>query len=114
MDKLVDDVRTFRAAAAVPNENRPHIPPADRVNLCEDLITEEYEELFRAFAEEDLVEIADAMADLIYVVIHAALEYGIPLDKVWAEVQRSNMDKINPVNGKANRRRDSNSAKREG
>ena len=40
------------------------------------------------------MEVADALADLVYVIYGAALEYGIPLDRVFAEVHRSNMAKL--------------------
>ena len=51
-------------------------------------------ELGEAFANDDMIEISDALADLIYVAIGMALVYGIPLDEVWEEVQHSNMQKL--------------------
>lgn len=41
----------------------------------------------------DLEKLSDGLADLIYVTVGTALEFGIPLDRVWAEVQRANMQK---------------------
>lgn len=58
------------------------------------LIREELNELRDAIAADDIVEIADALGDLLYVVTGAALVYGIDLDAVFDEVQRSNMSKL--------------------
>jgi len=49
-----------------------------------------------AVAADDLVEIADALADLLWVVIVGALSFGIPLGEVFAEVLRSNRSKVDP------------------
>lgn len=83
--------------------SRPEEPDYDTRRLCEALIKEEYLELRNAFETHDLVEAADAMADLIYVVTFAAHCYGIPLERVWAEVQRTNMAKF--PGGKVTRRK---------
>jgi dCMP deaminase len=62
-------------------------------NLRAKLITEEAQELFVGMASNNLVEIADGAADLIYVVVGTCIAYGIPIDKILAEVHRSNMTK---------------------
>jgi len=59
-----------------------------------DLIIEELDELQTALDEEDIVEVADALADLLYVVAGAGLVFGIDLDAVLQEVHRSNMSKL--------------------
>jgi predicted HAD superfamily Cof-like phosphohydrolase len=58
-----------------------------------ELLKEELRETIDAIEAEDIVEIADGLADLCYVAIGAAVSYGIPLDKVFDEVHRSNMNK---------------------
>ncbi len=58
------------------------------------LIEEEAAEFRTAVEAGDLVEVADAIADLLYVVYGAALTFGIPADEVFAEVHRSNMTKL--------------------
>jgi len=73
---------------------RPRIPPEEIYELCESLIKEELRELRRADVDEDLIEIADGIADLIWVLICKALCYGIPIEKVWAEVAKTNMAKF--------------------
>lgn len=57
------------------------------------LIIEELGELAKAMAEGDRVEMADALADLEYVVVGTAVTYGIPQEAVFQEVHRSNMTK---------------------
>lgn len=57
------------------------------------LISEEADELREAVERQDIVATADALADLIYVAIGAAITWGIPLDDVWREVHASNMRK---------------------
>jgi predicted HAD superfamily Cof-like phosphohydrolase len=64
----------------------------ERMRLA--LIEEELDELKMALAKGDLVEAADALADLAYVVAGAAVTWGIPLDDVHDEVHRSNLTKV--------------------
>lgn len=63
------------------------------------LILEEAEELREAESNNDFIEMADALADLVYVAYGAAIEHGIDLDDVLAEVQRSNMSKLHHETG---------------
>lgn len=58
------------------------------------LFDEECQELYDAEMNNDIVEIADALADIVYIVAGTALAYGIPLDKVFDEVHASNMSKL--------------------
>jgi hypothetical protein len=76
--------------------------PRDLVVLREKLITEEAREFHDSSYEMydvldnipvNIIGIADALADILYVVFGAALTYGIPIDKVFEEVHRSNMTK---------------------
>ena len=64
-----------------------------------DLIDEEFNELIDAENDGDLVAVADALADLCYVINGMALQYGINLDDCFAEVHSSNMSKLG-VDGK--------------
>lgn len=61
--------------------------------LCKVLMKEELAELVKAMDEEDMVEIADGIADLLYVTLHTANCYGLHVDPIFMEVQRSNMTK---------------------
>ena len=59
-----------------------------------DLIKEELEELTNAMDEKDLLEVADALTDILYVTYGAGHAFGINLDKCFDEVQSSNMSKL--------------------
>ena len=72
----------------------------DKINkLRIDLIKEELEELIEAMNNKDLLEVADALTDILYVTYGAGHAFGIDLDKCFHEVQNSNMSKLG-VNGK--------------
>jgi len=63
-------------------------------NLRYDLINEELEELKVAMENKDLLEVADALTDILYVTYGAGHAFGIDLDKCFEEVQQSNMSKL--------------------
>ena len=72
----------------------------DKINkLRIDLIKEELEELTDAMKNNDLLEVADALTDILYVTYGAGHAFGIDLDKCFEEVQNSNMSKLDE-NGK--------------
>ena len=72
----------------------------DKINkLRFDLIKEELEELKEAMDNKDLIEVADALTDILYVTYGAGHAFGIDLDKCFDEVQNSNMSKLDK-NGK--------------
>jgi len=58
------------------------------------LINEELEELKQAISEKNLIEVADALTDILYVTYGAGHAFGIDLDKCFDEVQNSNMSKL--------------------
>jgi len=68
--------------------------PHSVTELRKKLIMEELQEFVLAMAAKDIVEVADSLADLIYVVVGTAISYGIPIDRVFTEVHRSNMTKL--------------------
>lgn len=69
------------------------------------IVEEEAQEFCEAVRADDLVEVADAIADLLYVTYGAALTFGIPIEEVFTEVHRSNMTKVGP-NGEVIKRDD--------
>ena len=72
----------------------------DKINkLRIDLIKEELGELTEAMKNKDLLEVADALTDILYVTYGAGHSFGIDLDKCFEEVQNSNMSKVDQ-NGK--------------
>ena len=60
------------------------------------LINEELEELKKAIEDNDILEVADALTDILYVAYGAGHAFGIDLDKCFNEVQESNMSKLGP------------------
>ena len=80
-------------------KNKPSFS-TDKINkLRIDLIKEELGELTEAMKNKDLLEVADALTDILYVTYGAGHAFGIDLDKCFEEVQNSNMSKLNE-NGK--------------
>ena len=80
-------------------KNKPSFS-SDKINkLRIDLIKEELEELIEAMKNNNLLEVADALTDILYVAYGAGHAFGIDLDKCFNEVQNSNMSKLD-TNGK--------------
>ncbi len=80
-------------------KNKPSFS-TDKINkLRLDLIKEELSELTEAINNKDLLEVADALTDILYVTYGAGHAFGIDLDKCFEEVQNSNMSKLDD-NGK--------------
>ncbi len=80
-------------------KNKPSFS-TDKINkLRLDLIKEEFDELKNAIDKKDLLEVADALTDILYVTYGAGHAFGIDLDKCFNEVQNSNMSKLDD-NGK--------------
>ena len=80
-------------------KNKPSFS-SDKINkLRLDLIKEEFNELTEAVNKRDLLEVADALTDILYVTYGAGHAFGINLDKCFEEVQNSNMSKLDE-NGK--------------
>ena len=90
--KMVEEFHnTFKA----PVLSNPQIPSKERCDLRISLISEELEEMKEAIEKGDVVEVADALADLQYVLSGAVLEFGMgdKFEKLFEEVHRSNMSK---------------------
>ena len=68
---------------------------SDKINILRiNLIEEELEELKQAINQKNLLEVADALTDILYVTYGAGHAFGINLDKCFEEVQNSNMSKL--------------------
>ena len=94
-----EDVKTFMKTFGQMVRTKPQFPEEKTMQLRYDLIKEELDELSLAIKEKNLIEVADALTDLLYVVYGAGHSFGIDLDKCFAEVQRSNLSKLN-IDGK--------------
>lgn len=92
-------LREFHSTKAIHGGLMPEYPTTNipgAVRRCrEALLAEEVDELWAAMRPGDIVKIADALADIVYVAVGTAVTYGIPFDAVFAEVHRSNMTKVN-------------------
>ena len=94
-------VGTFMKTFGQEVKTRPSFS-TDKINkLRIDLIKEELGELTEAINNKDLLEVADALTDILYVTYGAGHAFGINLDKCFEEVQNSNMSKLddngNPI-----------------
>ena len=87
-------VKTFMKTFGQEVKTKPSFS-SDKINtLRYDLIKEELEELKIAMENKDLLEVADALTDILYVTYGAGHAFGIDLDKCFEEVQNSNMSKL--------------------
>ena len=87
-------VKTFMQTFGQEVKTKPSFS-SDKINsLRYDLIKEELEELKEAMENKDLLEVADALTDILYVTYGAGHAFGIDLDKCFEEVQSSNMSKL--------------------
>lgn len=93
--KPLNSVAEFHKTFKHPILDKPQIPSKDRCELRVSLIQEELKELEDAIANNDLVEVADALCDIQYVLSGAILEFGMgkKFKALFDEVQRSNMSK---------------------
>ena len=92
-------VKIFMETFGQDVKNQPSFS-TDKINkLRFDLIKEELDELKTALDNKDLLEVADALTDILYVTYGAGHAFGIDLDKCFEEVQNSNMSKLDE-NGK--------------
>ena len=97
MEKIdsLNQVAKFHRTFNAPILDTPQIPSKERCELRVSLLQEELNELQQAIADNDIVEIADALCDLQYVLSGAVLEFGLgeKFVELFNEVQRSNMSK---------------------
>lgn len=93
-----EKVKVFMETFGQEVKSTPEFPDLDTVALRYDLIKEELEELYEAMGEKDIVEVADALTDILYVTYGAGHAFGIDLDACFDEVQRSNMSKLGADN----------------
>ena len=94
-----DKVGTFMKTFGQEVKTKPSFSTHKINKLRLDLIKEELTELTEAMNNKDLLEVADALTDILYVTYGAGHAFGINLDKCFEEVQNSNMSKLDE-NGK--------------
>ena len=95
--EATEHVRAFHDAFGIPNASAPKGDIGDRDALLRyKLIREENEEYLEAALKGDLVEVADALGDILYILCGTLLKHGLEhkIDEVFREIQRSNMSKL--------------------
>ena len=104
----INAVKVFHESFGIKNETEPvsSISEADFI-LRHKLMNEENEEYLEAAKQGDLVEIADALGDMLYILCGTILKHGLQnkIEEVFEEIQRSNMSKLDE-NGNAILRED--------
>ncbi len=94
---MIEDVKAFYLKyRQEPLPTSPIIPNVQERDLAARIVKEESRELVDAMEWGDIVEVADGVADLIWVAIWAGLVHGIPIEPIWEEVRRTNMNKLPP------------------
>ena len=89
-----EKVRLFMKTYGQEVKEKAEFSDAKTNKLRIDLIKEELEELTQAMNDKNLLEVADALTDILYVTYGAGHAFGIDLDKCFDEVQNSNMSKL--------------------
>ena len=112
MTNWFKDVENFHKAFGQRIGTKPELPNDNERSLRMRLLAEEFSEYNSAEYDNDLIEVADALADIIYIALGTAVSYGIPLDTIFDEFHRSNMAKL--VDGKVFRRADGKIKKPDG
>ena len=87
-------VKTFMQTFGQEIKSKPSFSTEKINDLRYNLIKEELDELKQAMDSKDLLEVADALTDILYVTYGAGIAFGIDLDKCFEEVQNSNMSKL--------------------
>lgn len=91
---LEQQVRQFSETYRLPTKGAPKLPDAKESSLLLSLVEEELEELKEAISEGNLVGLADALTDIIYVTAQQSVTLGLPVDALLREVHESNMSKL--------------------
>ena len=97
MKNKIESVKAFHEAFKIGYRDSPKADLGSRVNtLRYKLMREENEEYLEAASANDLVEVADALGDMLYILCGTIIEYGLQhkIDEVFEEIQRSNMSKL--------------------
>ena len=97
LSKTIDHVRAFHDAFGIENNESPTVAlTQEEIDLRYKLMREENEEYFDAAKQGDMVEVADALGDQLYILCGTILKHGMQhkIAEVFEEIQRSNMSKL--------------------
>lgn len=101
--EIIEQVATFHTSFGIENNQRPTLLDEAGSRLRFELMKEENEEYLEATKHGDMVEIADALGDQLYILCGTLLRHGLQhkIEEVFMEIQRSNMSKLdadgNPI-----------------
>jgi len=115
MRKEIADIKAFQRAFECNVLPAPTMPAKEIQELRVRLLQEELDELKQANADGDIIEVADALTDILYVLLGTACEYGLidKMEDMWDLVHRNNMNKL-WQDGKVHKREDGKVIKPEG
>lgn len=99
MKTVFDKVKEFQTIFKSNVGDKTSFPSKEERELRKNLLKEEYEEYLLAEENDDIVEVADGLGDILYIVLGTAISYGIPLEEIFNEIHASNMSKLD-VDGK--------------
>jgi predicted HAD superfamily Cof-like phosphohydrolase len=97
MQKQINAVKEFHKAFEIGYKEEPSVYLGENKNLLRfNLMKEENEEYFEAAMNNDIVEVADALGDMLYILCGTIIEHGLQhkIEEVFDEIQRSNMSKL--------------------
>ncbi|MFY7741256.1 MAG: hypothetical protein ACOVQR_01290 [Flavobacterium sp.] len=97
MQKQIKAVQLFHEAFEIGYKNEPTVGLGEAKNLLRyNLMKEENEEYLEAAMNDDIVEVADALGDMLYILCGTIIEHGLQhkIEEVFDEIQRSNMSKL--------------------
>lgn len=97
MQKQINSVKQFHAAFGIGHSENPRADLGETKNILRfNLMKEENEEYLDAVKNNDLIEIADALGDMMYILCGTIIEHGLQykIEEVFDEIQRSNMSKL--------------------
>ena len=96
-EEIIDNVREFHDSFGIENKNSPTVEVSYETKLLRyKLMREENEEYLEAAQSGDLVEVADALGDMLYILCGTILSHGLQhkIVDVFEEIQKSNMSKL--------------------
>lgn len=94
MNKLQKQVRDFHIAMGLEWNDKPDMLTSKAAQRRIALMEEELGEFYNGFTNRNMLEMIDAIADLLYVVLGTAVELGVDIEPFFDEVHRSNMTKV--------------------
>lgn len=104
VEKAIDYVKKFHVAFGVPVNDEPTVEVDEKlIELRYNLMSEENAEYLHAAKNGDLIEVADALGDMLYILCGTIITHGMQhkIVEVYSEIQRSNMSKLdkdgNPI-----------------